>query len=213
MVIARTVGGGDIAFLTGHAPFIGALDIGAVTDPHGRRRRASVVAVHGGFVEVSDDTGDDPVRRGRAGRPDRRRAGPRRPGAGRAARRRPTHDAEADAALQRAHVRLAARRRVRHRTEPHAAVVAATLAVWLSPTSARRTDSAHVAVGGRVALVAGLALVAACSGSGSARRRDPRSHRGPTPAGQATSSPEPGRRRRRLLRGARPAARGRRTAP
>ena len=33
MVIARTVGGGDIAFLTGHAPFVGALDIGAVTDP------------------------------------------------------------------------------------------------------------------------------------------------------------------------------------
>ena len=27
MVIARTVGGGDIAFLTGHAPFLGALAI------------------------------------------------------------------------------------------------------------------------------------------------------------------------------------------
>ena len=26
MVIARTVGGGEIAFLTGHAPFVGALD-------------------------------------------------------------------------------------------------------------------------------------------------------------------------------------------
>ena len=29
-VLCRTVGGGDIAFLTGHAPFIGALDIWAV---------------------------------------------------------------------------------------------------------------------------------------------------------------------------------------
>ena len=27
MVICRTIGGGDIAFLTGHAPFLGALDI------------------------------------------------------------------------------------------------------------------------------------------------------------------------------------------
>jgi F-type H+-transporting ATPase subunit epsilon len=54
MVIARTMGGGDIAFLTGHSPFVGALDIGRVTirpaegaDEH--------VAVHGGFVEVSHD--------------------------------------------------------------------------------------------------------------------------------------------------------------
>ncbi len=54
MVIARTVGGGEIAFLTGHSPFVGALDIGKVVV------RASsgddeVVAVHGGFVEVSND--------------------------------------------------------------------------------------------------------------------------------------------------------------
>jgi F-type H+-transporting ATPase subunit epsilon len=51
MVIARTVGGGEIAFLTGHAPFVGALDIATVTI------RSSlgdeVLAVHGGFVEVS----------------------------------------------------------------------------------------------------------------------------------------------------------------
>ncbi|WP_436793205.1 ATP synthase F1 subunit epsilon [Actinospongicola halichondriae] len=52
MVITRTVGGGDIAFLPGHAPFVGALGIGAMTirptdgaDEH--------IAVHGGFVEVS----------------------------------------------------------------------------------------------------------------------------------------------------------------
>jgi F-type H+-transporting ATPase subunit epsilon len=54
MVIARTTGGGDIAFLTGHAPFIGALAIWPV------RIKTSggdeeVAAVHGGFVEVRDD--------------------------------------------------------------------------------------------------------------------------------------------------------------
>jgi F-type H+-transporting ATPase subunit epsilon len=53
MVVART-SEGDIAFLTGHAPFIGALGIGAVTirTTEGTDERA---AVHGGFVEVSGD--------------------------------------------------------------------------------------------------------------------------------------------------------------
>ena len=54
MVIARTTGGGDIAFLTGHAPFIGALAVWPV-----RIKPTSgdeeVAAVHGGFVEVRDD--------------------------------------------------------------------------------------------------------------------------------------------------------------
>ncbi len=54
MVITRTLGGGEIAFLPGHAPFLAALtenhtritlDGGAVLD----------VAVHGGFVEVSNN--------------------------------------------------------------------------------------------------------------------------------------------------------------
>jgi F-type H+-transporting ATPase subunit epsilon len=51
MVVARTTDG-DIAFLTGHAPFIGALGIGAVTieEPGGAQTK---IAVHGGFVEVS----------------------------------------------------------------------------------------------------------------------------------------------------------------
>src|SRR6478609_10837764 len=54
MVRARTVGGGDIAFLTGHAPFIGALatwtvEISLVDGGH------ELAAVHGGFVEVSHD--------------------------------------------------------------------------------------------------------------------------------------------------------------
>ena len=54
-VRARTVGGGEIAFLTGHAPFIGALEICVVkiiTDSGDEQ----FIAVHGGFVEVSDDT-------------------------------------------------------------------------------------------------------------------------------------------------------------
>jgi F-type H+-transporting ATPase subunit epsilon len=52
MVIARTVGGGDIAFLTGHSPFVGALDIATVTI-RSEGEGDKVVAVHGGFVEVS----------------------------------------------------------------------------------------------------------------------------------------------------------------
>ncbi len=55
MVTARTLGGGDIAFLTGHAPFIGALDIDQViirlTDG-----TDEVAAVHGGFVSVSGES-------------------------------------------------------------------------------------------------------------------------------------------------------------
>jgi F-type H+-transporting ATPase subunit epsilon len=53
MVIARTIDG-EIAFLTGHAPFIGALGIGRVqiNTPTGEVVRA---AVHGGFVEVSNN--------------------------------------------------------------------------------------------------------------------------------------------------------------
>jgi F-type H+-transporting ATPase subunit epsilon len=54
MVQARTLGGGDIAFLSGHAPFIGALAIDQVvirlTDG-----TDEVAAVHGGFVSVNDD--------------------------------------------------------------------------------------------------------------------------------------------------------------
>ena len=54
MVKARTLGGGDIAFLTGHAPFVGALDIGEVVI-RAAEANDEVVAVHGGFVEVSHD--------------------------------------------------------------------------------------------------------------------------------------------------------------
>jgi F-type H+-transporting ATPase subunit epsilon len=55
MVRLRTVGGGDIAFLPGHAPFVGALATWTVdiTLTSGGHERA---AVHGGFVEVSHDS-------------------------------------------------------------------------------------------------------------------------------------------------------------
>jgi len=55
MVIVRTVGGGDVAFLPGHAPFLGALQDwpASIHLADGSVKR---VAVHGGFVEVSNDT-------------------------------------------------------------------------------------------------------------------------------------------------------------
>jgi F-type H+-transporting ATPase subunit epsilon len=54
MVIARTLGGGEIAFLKGHAPFLGALadsSVRLVLATGGQER----FAVHGGFVEVAHD--------------------------------------------------------------------------------------------------------------------------------------------------------------
>jgi F-type H+-transporting ATPase subunit epsilon len=55
MVIARTVGGGDIAFQPGHVSFIGNLAVWSVevVKPDGTR---DTFAVHRGFVQVSDDT-------------------------------------------------------------------------------------------------------------------------------------------------------------
>jgi F-type H+-transporting ATPase subunit epsilon len=105
MVIARTVGGGDIAFLPGHAPFVGALEIATVTirSPQGDE----IVAVHGGFVEVSNDTvtilsdvaelgSQIDVERARMARDHAEE------------RMRHDHDAEAEGAARRAHVRLSA---------------------------------------------------------------------------------------------------------
>jgi F-type H+-transporting ATPase subunit epsilon len=53
-VILRTIGGGDIAFLTGHAPFLGALEVevARIQEVDGDEQR---FAIHGGFVEVSSD--------------------------------------------------------------------------------------------------------------------------------------------------------------
>ena len=54
MIITRTLGGGEIAFLPGHAPFLGAL-----TENHTRiflvDGSTLDLAVHAGFVEVSDN--------------------------------------------------------------------------------------------------------------------------------------------------------------
>ena len=53
MVVCRTVDGGDIAFLTGHAPFVGELAIWKlfVRTPGGDEE----AAVYGGFVEVREN--------------------------------------------------------------------------------------------------------------------------------------------------------------
>src|SRR5438477_10721781 len=55
MVICRTVGGGDIAFLADHAPLLGALDdaIVRIRKTDGEWEEA---AVHGGFAHVRDNT-------------------------------------------------------------------------------------------------------------------------------------------------------------
>ena len=53
MVVCRTPGG-EIAFLTGHVPFLGALGIGIVR-VHKEDGDVLKVAVHEGFVEVKDD--------------------------------------------------------------------------------------------------------------------------------------------------------------
>jgi F-type H+-transporting ATPase subunit epsilon len=53
MLVCRTTDG-EIAFLPGHAPFLGALGIGVVRSLLPERGEQAV-AVHGGFVEVSND--------------------------------------------------------------------------------------------------------------------------------------------------------------
>jgi len=102
MVVCRTTEG-EIAFLTGHAPFVGALGVGPV-----KIRTADgdeMAAVHGGFVEVSHDNvtilsdvaemaHQIDLMRARAAREaleDKLRA---------------EHDAETEVALRRAHVRI-----------------------------------------------------------------------------------------------------------
>lgn len=105
-VITRTLGGGEIAFLPGHAPFLAALipnhtrvylTDGAILD----------VAVHGGFVEVSNgkvsiltdfaELGSE-IDKG-AAQADVQRL---------EEQLRHTHDALGAAELSRAHARLAA---------------------------------------------------------------------------------------------------------
>lgn len=54
MVVARTTDG-EIAFLTGHVSFVGALGIGRVVIRPVGEGTDEVAAVHGGFVEVKAD--------------------------------------------------------------------------------------------------------------------------------------------------------------
>ncbi len=105
MVIARTIGGGELAFLTGHAPFVGALDIATVTIRTPAATDDEVVAVHGGFVEVSNDTVtilSDVAEL--ASQIDVERARVAAEAADRELQH--DHDAEVEAAARRAHVRL-----------------------------------------------------------------------------------------------------------
>jgi F-type H+-transporting ATPase subunit epsilon len=53
MVVCRT-SGGEIAFMAGHAPFLGALGIGVVR-VHQEGGDVLKAAVHEGFVEVKDN--------------------------------------------------------------------------------------------------------------------------------------------------------------
>ena len=103
-VITRTLGGGEIAFLPGHAPFLGAL-----TESHTRITLADGsqldAAVHGGFVQVNDNKVSilsDLAEL--AAEIDRSRAIDAMERA--EATLRHEHDAEAEAALSRAHARL-----------------------------------------------------------------------------------------------------------
>ena len=105
-VITRTLGGGEIAFLPGHAPFLGAL-----TECHTRITLAdgTVVdaAIHGGFVQVSGNTVSLLSDAAELGEEiDRARALAAKERA--EERLRHEHDAEGVAALARAHARLAA---------------------------------------------------------------------------------------------------------
>lgn len=107
MVLTRTVEGGEVAFLSGHAPFVGALATGVTKIRPADGTDDVVVAVHGGFVEVSGDkvsilsdvaelsSDIDRVRAEEA----RERA---------EAALRAEHDVEVEAALRRAHVRIEA---------------------------------------------------------------------------------------------------------
>ena len=105
MVVARTTSGGDIAFQTGHQPFLGGLGVWPVRlilEGGGEVR----FAVHGGFVEVSGDrvivlsdvaevAAEIDVERARAAK-----------AAAEEALRADADDANAEAALARANVRL-----------------------------------------------------------------------------------------------------------
>lgn len=104
MVITRTLGGGEIAFQPGHAAFLGAL-----TECHTRvflvGGDVEDIAVHGGFVEVSNNKVSilsDAAELGSQVDVERARSAKERA----EDRLRHEHDAEAVSALGRAHARL-----------------------------------------------------------------------------------------------------------
>ncbi len=106
MVVTRTLDGGDIAFMPGHAPFLGAL-----TECHTRifliDGKVQDVAVHGGFVEVSHNRVSlltDMAELGEHIDVDRARRAKERA----EEQMRHEHDAEVEGALRRAHARLLA---------------------------------------------------------------------------------------------------------
>jgi F-type H+-transporting ATPase subunit epsilon len=104
MVICRAEGG-DIAFLDNHAPFLGALEIGEVRVIRGQGQPDERAAVHGGFVEVRDNRViilSDVAELASQIDVDRAREAEQRAEAG----LRERDDAECEAALRRAHVRL-----------------------------------------------------------------------------------------------------------
>ena len=125
MVVARTVGGGDIAFMDGHTPVLGALDIALATIRTAEGDQQ--VALHGGFVEVAHEplgvADAAATREEQAPRSSTRvtilsdvaelstdidveRARPAKERAEKQLERE--HDAEAEGALRRAHARLLA---------------------------------------------------------------------------------------------------------
>ena len=108
MVLTRTSAGGEIAFLNGHAPFVGALGIG-VTRIRPVEGADVAVAVHGGFVEVSNNQVSilsDVAEL--AADIDVQRAEVAREAAESALKSQHEHDAEAEAALARANARITA---------------------------------------------------------------------------------------------------------
>jgi F-type H+-transporting ATPase subunit epsilon len=106
MVVARTLDGGDIAFQTGHVPFIGTLAVWSV-DVIKEGGDRDTFAVHRGFVQVSGEqvtilsdvseaVGEIDVARAQAARDRAQQALSADP-----------DDADAEAALRRAELRLA----------------------------------------------------------------------------------------------------------
>ncbi len=55
MVVVRTLSGGEIAFMPGHAPFLGALGEGEARLHLTEGGQIQSLQLNGGFVEVSHD--------------------------------------------------------------------------------------------------------------------------------------------------------------